>query len=287
MAGALRLGVDVPDIERGLDVRRGAWSGEQETLSSGTAQLDESRGRQLGFHSLGDRLQSEGSGQADDRPDDGQVVDADSQVADEPSVNFQDVHREGLELGVGTVTGAEIVNGDLHTDFLETAQGGQGLLRVAHQGLLGDLQCQVPAVQAGGGENLADRGHEIQGDQLGGGDVDTQTERTQRIFSVPLLELGASGFDHPTAQLPGEVGGLGDVDESTGLQYPQRGVRPPDQGLEAENPSADEIHLGLIVQDKGSVPDSGPEMEFDVGADLVRPPHFRGEDGDRVAAVPL
>jgi len=65
---------------------------------------------------------------------------------------------------------------------------------------------------------------------------------------VPLGELLASGLDHPATQFAGQVGGLDDVDERIGLQYPEGGVRPSDQCFHAEYGAGDQVHLRLVMQ---------------------------------------
>ena len=60
--------------------------------------------------------QAEGAGQADDRPDDRQVVGVVPEVADEAPVDFEHVDGQRLELGERAVPGAEVVDGDLDAD---------------------------------------------------------------------------------------------------------------------------------------------------------------------------
>ena len=119
-------------------------------------------------------------------------------------------------MGEGAVAGAEVVDGDADADGLEAAEGVQRLVGVPDQGLLGDLNGEVSWLEVAGAQDLGDRGHEIQGDQLSRRDVDAESELRVRL--VPLGELPAAGLDHPAAHFAGQVGGLDDVDEGMGLQ---------------------------------------------------------------------
>ena len=156
------------EVQDGVEFLGGAGFGVEEALGADAAEGDEGGGGDVGFHSFGDGPQAEGVGEADDGPDDGQVVGVVSEVADEAAVDFQDVDGQRFELGEGAVPGAEVVDRDLDPEGAEPVQGGQRLLGVPDECLLGDLQGQVPAVQTGVAQGAADGVDEVGGDQFRG-----------------------------------------------------------------------------------------------------------------------
>ena len=65
--------------------------------------------------------------------DDGTTVGTAGQVADEGLVDLQLVHRQVAQVGEAGVTGAEVVNRQLHAHRLQAFEGGLGLLGVVDQ----------------------------------------------------------------------------------------------------------------------------------------------------------
>ena len=111
-------------------------------------------------------------------------------------------------------------------------QGGQGLVGVPDQGLLGDLQGQVPAVETGVRRArrtvstksvvISSAGETLTLSPIGDG----------RELVVPACSC-RQPLDHPATEFAGEVGGFDEVDESAGWQQPEVGVRPADERFDA------------------------------------------------------
>jgi len=92
------------------------------------------------FDALGNQLQIERLGEADDRPDDGQIAAAGAQIANERCVDFERVDRQRFQVLQNGVTRAEVVDGDLDADFFQRLEGLAGGVDIADHGALGDLQ---------------------------------------------------------------------------------------------------------------------------------------------------
>ena len=114
-------------VEDGVEFLCGAGFGVEEALGAGAAEGDEGGGGDVGFHSFRDGAEAEGVREADDGPDDCQVVGVVPEVADEAPVDFEDVDGQRFELREGAVPGAEVVDRELNTEAAEPAQGGLGL----------------------------------------------------------------------------------------------------------------------------------------------------------------
>jgi len=71
-----------------------SWAGAgfsvEEALGAGAAEGDEGGGGDLGFYSFGDSSEAEGVGEADDGPDDGQVVGVRPTSRTKPAVDLEE-----------------------------------------------------------------------------------------------------------------------------------------------------------------------------------------------------
>src|ERR1700722_6868901 len=95
-------------------------SGHEKALALGTTELHEPVELALVLDALGDDLEPEALGQADDGGDQGRApgVRVDQRV-DERLVDLEDVHRKALEGGQGGIAGAEVVHSDTYTHFAQ------------------------------------------------------------------------------------------------------------------------------------------------------------------------
>ena len=126
------------------------------------------------LNALGDQLQAECLGEPDDGANDGQVAGVGTQVAHEPGVDLEHVHRKRLQVRQHRIAGAEVVDGDLDPDLLELRQGFAGGFDVVHHRALGDLQTHRSAVDAELVDGVGDAANEATGDQLNRRHIDAQ-----------------------------------------------------------------------------------------------------------------
>ena len=82
------------------------------------------------------------------------------QVADEGSVDLDEVERELLQIGERGVAGPEVIEADLNADVSQGAEPGHRRVGRLHEDSLGDLDLKVVTGHAGGVEQLDDRRRE-------------------------------------------------------------------------------------------------------------------------------
>ena len=107
----------------------------------------------LVFDALGDDVQAEALGQADDGGDQCRTsrIHPDQRV-DKRLVDLEDVHREALEVAQRGVTGSEIVNRDADPHVPELRQCQRCPVGVLHEDALGDLEDQLMGIDATEGQ---------------------------------------------------------------------------------------------------------------------------------------
>ena len=115
-----------------------------------------------------------------ERVDEGLALLVVLQLGDEGAVDLQRVDGEALEVSEGGVAGPEVIDRDPHAERLDLGEATDGVLDVAHQGGLGDLDRQRLRVQAAVGERALDVGDELVGVELAPGDVDGHPDRVPR-----------------------------------------------------------------------------------------------------------
>ena len=130
---------------------------EEVALSVVAAQSAQLRELDLALHALGDHIEREGARHPDDRLDDRGALLLDPQRFDEGAIDLQSVKGKAVEIGERGVPGAEVIEHETNADVTECLQGGGRGGRLLDQDALGDLEAQVPGVQAGAGEDLGDR----------------------------------------------------------------------------------------------------------------------------------
>src|ERR1700757_2231260 len=165
------------------------------------------------LNAFSDQLQAEGLSEPDDGANDGQVAGVGAQVADEAGVDLEHVDWEGLQVRQHRIAGAEVVDRDLDSDFLELREGSASGLDVVHHGPLGDLEAYRAAVDAELVDGVGNTPDEAAGDQLNGRHIDAHYRVLSHPVGSPPAQFGAGASHHPSAQLCGEVGRFGYTDE--------------------------------------------------------------------------
>src|SRR5207237_10524651 len=97
-------------------------TGEVEPLGEGAVQHAEDVKLFLSLHALGDDVDPQPPSHGEDPGDDGGVVIVGAEAVDEASVDLEHVDGEPLEVAERRVAGAEVVDGELPAEGLETEQ---------------------------------------------------------------------------------------------------------------------------------------------------------------------
>ena len=88
---------------------------------------------------LGQRDQTQGAAELDQGVDEGGGIGRTAHLRHERAVDLEHVDGELAEVGERRVAGAEVVDGDLHAEILETRQPVDGGVGVLHEHGFGDL----------------------------------------------------------------------------------------------------------------------------------------------------
>ncbi len=164
----------------------------------------------------------------------------------EGAIQLDGVDGQSVEIGQGRVAGTKVVDGDLDPLLAQGIEDLDAPLHVQHQHRLGQLQGQQFCLH---GELLELPGHQL---GQGGGELETrQIDRHRHphpVLALPLSHLGQRGGEHPAADLTDEPHLLRQGDELRRRHMSEHGVVPAHQGLEADDPALNRIHLRLITQ---------------------------------------
>ena len=87
-------------------------------------------------------------------------------------VDLERVNRQAAQVAEGRVTDAEVVNGELHAQFLELVQLSRRQVVVAEQGAFGDLEHQARRGQTAFLERPPYRRHQRAAEKLARRDID-------------------------------------------------------------------------------------------------------------------
>jgi len=98
-------------------------------------------------------------------------------IADEAAVDLDLVERELPQVAQAGIASAEIVHGDADAKGLQRCQDAQRILRVVHQGRLGDFQLQAMGWQPGFSQHFGDRFDDAGMDELRRRQVHRQGQR--------------------------------------------------------------------------------------------------------------
>ena len=89
-----------------------------------------------------------------------------------------------------SVTGAEVIDGDLDPDLLQLREGSPCALNVVHYCALGDLEAQRSGINAELLDGLGDRADETSAGQLKGLHIDAQCRFFPHTPRPPPAEIG-------------------------------------------------------------------------------------------------
>ena len=141
---------------------------EQEALAAVAVLVPQQRELLLLLDALGEGLDRERLAELHEGVDQRLALLVALSTRDERAVDLQRVDREALQVGERGVAGAEVVDRDAHAELLDRGQPRGGLLGVAHQRGLGDLDRQRVGVEAALAERVFDVGDELVACRAGG-----------------------------------------------------------------------------------------------------------------------
>mmetsp|Transcript_20721 Transcript_20721/g.38883 ORF Transcript_20721/g.38883 Transcript_20721/m.38883 type:complete len:265 (-) Transcript_20721:52-846(-) len=141
-----------------------------------------------GLDPLGQGLQAQRLGHADDGIDDGAVLGVLGQVAHEGLVDLELADAELLQMAERRIAGAEVIDGQADAARVQLVHHGDRNRRVVHRGAFGQLQLQALRRHAGVTQHTADQLGQVIVAELHGGQVHGHRQ------------LGQAGII-PTAQL--------------------------------------------------------------------------------------
>ena len=123
----------------------------------------------------------------------------------------------------------------------------QGFFGLAHDEVFGDFQLQATGLQVVVPEQLLDAPQQVGMAQLGTGEVDGEWAKVV-IGLAPLVQLSASLFQDPVADLQDHAVFFGQGDEVFGRHVAEGRVAPADQGFGADQLLGLQAQLGLVIQ---------------------------------------
>lgn len=147
------------------------------------------------------------------------------------NVYLDAIDGQAPEQAQGGETGAEVVDGDLHPQRLETGEEPQTVIH-ALDDALGHLDLQPLGRKTGLGQNGCHPLHVVVGAHLPDRHIDREPGHGEP-FGQPLLPLPAGGAHHPFAQRFDETALLCHRNETVRGYHAKAGMLPADQGLQA------------------------------------------------------
>ena len=151
---------------------------------------------------LGDHVERERPGHADDRLDDRRPLLLDAERVDERAVDLQRVEGEAVEVGERGVAGAEVVEDEAHAELAERLQGRPVAVADSSTRTLSVISSRRWTGSRPVRARISrDRGGEVAVGDLAGGEVDRDVERPLvGPLLVPLEDLAAGASPAPSGR---------------------------------------------------------------------------------------
>jgi hypothetical protein len=211
-------------------------------LAEVAAEPEEHVGDGLGFDAFGDGGETEAVAKADDGGGDFAAVAGVVHGADETGIDFELVEGEGLEVAEAGVAGAEVVECETGALLFEFGGDAVGVLGVAGECALGDLEDETAEGKAG----LFGGGTDVFGErevgELGEGDVDGEGEVLGDVFCG-----GEDGSEEVAGELAVEAGLFGERDELVGGDEAADGMLPTREDFESAEQARAKLYQRLKV----------------------------------------
>src|SRR5450830_952458 len=189
----------VPGLHQLSEVIGSHGFAEQETLTLLTAVGFEKFQLLKRLDAFGNDVQVQALAQADDGADQLRILAVFAQAAHEGLIDLQHIDGKPSQVTEAGITGAEIVDGQPHTQGLDVSQGDERVLDVLHQHALGDFQFKQTGRQARALQNSRQVGDKIALAKINRRNIHRDTQRRQ-AGGAPGLRLLAGLAQHPLAQ---------------------------------------------------------------------------------------
>ncbi|MCY1409390.1 hypothetical protein D9M71_247390 [compost metagenome] len=232
----------------------GRWPGEEVALAEVAVQGLEYRQVTFGLDALGDGLDAQVAGQAEDGLHYLQAFRALVELGHEGAVDLQHIQVEAVQVAEGGIAGTEVVDADAHAQVVELLEHRGGSLGIGHGHAFGDLQAHALRTDAGFCNDAADLLHQVMLGELPGRQVDAHGQgRGAGMFAVPASHVAAGFVQYPEAEGQDQAGVLGHLDEVAGVDQFAGRLLPAHQRLHADYLLAGQPDYGLVVQDELAV----------------------------------
>ncbi len=199
-----------------------------------------------GFYPLSDNFDPEAFAEIDDGFDDGSIFRIGVDVANEGTIDLQDVHGELLQVRQGSIACSEIIEGNLHARSAERSQRlGDIFSAAAKENRLGDLKLHGSSRKSLPIEPFQQPFSEIAGTKLCRRCVHGHVPEAY-AFIAPGLDVPDHPVDHPVADPGREIEVLKGGFHRLRQLYSARWVLPPEESLETFDPACPEADLGLV-----------------------------------------
>jgi hypothetical protein len=207
---------------------------------------------------LGDHLEVQEVGDAQDGVGRGRLLGPEQQAVHERLGQLEGVHGQAAQVGQGRVAGAEVVDGQVDAEGLQAAEAVQHGLLVGGEHALGDLQHQLARVQPRGVQGPGHVLEQVGLLELAHRQVDAEERvRLEREPALPVAGGLAGGVQHPAADGHDQAGVLGRGDELARHDQAPLGVVPADLRLQPGQPAAGQLDHRLVA-DGELLADDGP-----------------------------
>src|SRR5512132_2773029 len=153
-------------------------------------------------------------------------------LMDERLVDLDGVHRELFQVAEAGIARTEVVEGQTNAQSVQRVQCRAGLLQVAHQATLRDLQLETVRRHGVTLQRLRDRVHQPFGAQLAGRDVD-RNRHLGVAGTAPSAELATGGVEDPSSDRKDEAGIFGQRHESLRWEQAEILIAPAKKRLRA------------------------------------------------------
>src|SRR5882762_3890396 len=187
--------------------------------------------------------------EGNDRRNDGHALWVARHGDDERAVDLERGDRQFREVRERRITGAEVVDRDLHTHLSDRGEFLDVLFYVPHDEAFGDFKIELTAFASRFLDGAAYGLDKVPLLQLNRGHVDRDARR------IPVLHAPRAGVlqcfaYRPLAHLQDHPGFLEYGNELHGRDQPRFRILPSDQGLQPGDAAAPSIDFRLIVQDE-------------------------------------
>ena len=206
-----------------------------------------------------------------------------AEIADKCSVDLEHVDRKRLQICQRTIASAEVVDSDLHANFLQSGKCSVRGVDVLDDNVFGDLQTHRARDRGRTRRGLWRPCRQCRPRRVASGETlirSTASRPTPRERQCPNCAQAERITRRPS--FPARLIDSTTPDERVGHQQPASWVLPTDERLGPEDLAGAHVELRQVMQYQRAViaVDVSFEVQFDVVADRVPFGHLRAERCD-------